>query len=554
MNSDSLIYKYLEDKESMSEVEMDELILLFKDPEKLISVKENLILDEYLSRHFSVDRQNFENQVLQRVYDEVNESSKILTLDEIKGASRNVSITESGRYRNRPIKKPHVSSRKRVASSRKQKPDHTGYIVVAALICIAFVLFIINNNKPDTIIDPKLPPKIVNSSIDNFPVLSNLKGNVYLNNVAINILKKNKINLKAGDTIFCGAGGSFDFIYDEETSKLNISEATEIRVIGRKSFFLNHGQIDGDIAKQKSKDNFQIINPNSKIQVLGTKFSYCYSRAKENSPIFSELKVDTGLVEIERHSDGKIIKVPGGSFAVVSSNVALRSKVLPTKKEEWRFNGKKSDFFNGFKSSNVQMINGQLEFKKKGAVALFLFPVQNWSLPLKLQYKIKVGEHKKINQRSGIGFISNWAVAKDVLIIDDNVDLTIKQGEWMVVNTYLTDSYIYNFHYMEDNPISCYSYRFATSKRVNNSSYELRIYGYGFIDNVSIKEIKDSELPDMSIGIKAFNSIPKDFKEPIFYLDDYKIFLKGKYVNTKAKVYFHIGLDKSTTNLFKNLK
>lgn len=65
-----LVTKFLDDRESLSEVELGELAdLITSTPDVAVELKQQLVLDELLAQRLAVDRQNFMAQVKQRIHD-----------------------------------------------------------------------------------------------------------------------------------------------------------------------------------------------------------------------------------------------------------------------------------------------------------------------------------------------------------------------------------------------------------------------------------------------------------------------------------------------------
>jgi hypothetical protein len=67
---DSLVHRYLEDRDGLSPRELDDLIRgLQADPEFALKVREQLVLDDLLAQKYVLDRRNFVAQVEQRIAD-----------------------------------------------------------------------------------------------------------------------------------------------------------------------------------------------------------------------------------------------------------------------------------------------------------------------------------------------------------------------------------------------------------------------------------------------------------------------------------------------------
>jgi hypothetical protein len=67
---DSLVHRYLEDRDGLTPRELDELIRGLKaDPEFALKVREQLVLDDLLAQKYALDRRNFVAQVEQRIAD-----------------------------------------------------------------------------------------------------------------------------------------------------------------------------------------------------------------------------------------------------------------------------------------------------------------------------------------------------------------------------------------------------------------------------------------------------------------------------------------------------
>ena len=104
MTPNELVDKFIIDRFSLSEIELDELLaLITKDHELVRNIKDSWLMDEYISRVLASDRLIFPAQVLKRI-SEINSNQKQeLTMDQIIRASKSTLLSSSGRYRHKVL-------------------------------------------------------------------------------------------------------------------------------------------------------------------------------------------------------------------------------------------------------------------------------------------------------------------------------------------------------------------------------------------------------------------------------------------------------------------
>ena len=70
MSLDSLLQRYVDDRDALTPEELDELIAgLRADPERAVALREQLQVDDLLSQKLAIDRRKFLAQVGQRIAD-----------------------------------------------------------------------------------------------------------------------------------------------------------------------------------------------------------------------------------------------------------------------------------------------------------------------------------------------------------------------------------------------------------------------------------------------------------------------------------------------------
>ncbi|MFC1479513.1 nitrilase-related carbon-nitrogen hydrolase [Planctomycetota bacterium] len=300
MNLDDIIDKYTDNRDSLSEEEFDFLLdAMEKDPDLLSRLKDQLVLDELLSREIGEDRLCFLEQVEQRLRAEKDATGfqrKVERKKEEGAALR--SGTAAKRKKNGSDR-----MRKRRSHSRHTRRSWPGIVWMSAAACLVIAVGAYFYNMYQAAQIPKvLKAELINSY-----------GRVTIEHNGKEVRAADRVKIYSGDTIKTGKGGEAEIQYSGEGTVLSITSESELKVNGANGanrVLLEKGNIECEIAPQLPGRSFSVITEHSEIIVKGTYFTVSLQ------PDSTRLEVIEGLVGFTRKSDGQSIDVKPGYYAV----------------------------------------------------------------------------------------------------------------------------------------------------------------------------------------------------------------------------------------------
>ena len=288
MTPNELVDKFIIDRFSLSEIELDELLaLITKDHELVRNIKDSWLMDEYISRVLASDRLIFPAQVLKRI-SEINSNQKQeLTMDQIIRASKSTLLSSSGRYRHKVLeRKPSAISDKRPSStsskrsstisnrrkfSKKSRSSPFVLLIAAVLILSIGVFLFIKMNSPTKNLSADAPITFAKNLESDLPtIVSGEKASVF-NGASSKSLNYLGLSLKEGAELKVEKGGSLVLEYTDRT-RVVLHEDSVLKVSNAKNkeLYLDSGRISCEVSKQIVP--FKITSYNSKIEVIGTVF------------------------------------------------------------------------------------------------------------------------------------------------------------------------------------------------------------------------------------------------------------------------------------------
>ena len=139
-------------------------------------------------------------------------------------------------------------------------------------------------------------------------------------------------DLCSGATIHVGGLAGLARLRFDDGTEISLSGETRLTCIrenGQTRLAMQHGQLTANVVPQAAGCPLTIDTSNAAIEVLGTRL------AVSNEDEISELGVHHGRVRIRRLSDGKVIEVEGGQYAVASQRAALEARPWPEVADTW---------------------------------------------------------------------------------------------------------------------------------------------------------------------------------------------------------------------------
>lgn len=539
-----LVEKFKIDRFSLDSSELNELLeLISKDKELVSDIKNNWLMDEYISRVISIDRGMFPAQVLKRISELDSLQKNNLTMDQIVTASKNAKLSTSGRYRHKISgRKPSVISSKRVPEVISTKPSSTSgrrkflkksrrspiILLIAALLILSFGVYYYTKMNTVT----QLP--VVETSKNDFdsPKIISAEKAVVIEGEEFKNSGLVGLSLKERTTLKVEKGGSLILEFSDRT-RIDIQEESVLKLGASKNkeLFLEMGRISCEVTKQKN--HFKILTNNSVIQVLGTSFTLGIQKdiAKPIN-INTELIVNQGKVEIENISTKEKVIVNQDQYIVVKNDKKLVVLEVPLKNLRYDFSARqlpKGLELVDFK--NAEFLNGSLVVAD--GLAKYKLKTDGWKFPLKVSYRYKClpsAVDKTIVVMSGVLWddISYGILAR-------GVPFTLFSGVWVSFDTYITeDNYIYSVcHSDKTDKSGNISSRFSFMERGKNSEALIILLkgwrdGDSEFDDIEVSEIKKTELPDIQEAKNIFKSLPRSEVTINFLYEKFPVIYNGK--------------------------
>lgn len=318
MDAEALIQQFVDDRESLTELEIGLLVDAVADnPELLQSLHDQLVVDDYLSQQHAVDRARFESQVDQRIDDYLQGEQE---LDRRADELRTLAQDQMEQWR----------------AGRSQK------LWWGAAVAAVIALFALGVGV--------YAGRTIWQTVGF--VASAAQGSmIYRGESEFAATEGERILV--GDRIVTPAGGSLVFEYSDQT-RVNLLGASSV-VFDRfhspqggsaKRLHLQGGELFASVSPQQQP--MRLETPIAQALVLGTELQLS-ARSDQ-----TRLEVISGKVDLRRNSDGKTVTVAASQAAVASANSLAVAPVLwPSSHEKLLFQFQTSD------KSAIAVVNQQ---------------------------------------------------------------------------------------------------------------------------------------------------------------------------------------------------
>jgi hypothetical protein len=142
------------------------------------------------------------------------------------------------------------------------------------------------------------------------------------------------IKLRNGDVLRTPADTTATITFAPEKTRITLQPNTELKLISTslgKRLALRAGQLDASVAHQGPLRPMVLLTQQARATVVGTEFILI---ATANS---ARLEVFDGVVRLAKLSDGQVVQVPSGSFAVATAGTNLGLQPITGKvlREVW---------------------------------------------------------------------------------------------------------------------------------------------------------------------------------------------------------------------------
>ena len=292
-----LIHQFLDDPASLEEAELDTLAALLRaHPQRAVELREQLLINDYLSQKLAIDRQDFFAQIEQRIadfdqgveemYDQVAELRAIAEAD---------------------IDKP-LRERPRSAWLKYSLAAAAALSLVAAIIGWRFW-----NPTPKAV-----------------ALVEDFSGEVTIVRGGKSMSPQPGKAVYTGDQIVSTAGSTIEWHYKDETKVRLVGDAVGFvnadRGSGAKQIKLDQGELVATVAPQ-TRGAMVFSTPHATATVRGTQLRLVVDQSD------TQLDVTEGRVELTRAADSQTIEVAANETGVASADrIALRLPQWPVER------------------------------------------------------------------------------------------------------------------------------------------------------------------------------------------------------------------------------
>lgn len=284
MSLDDLIHKYVEDRASLTEAELDQLIAgLRESPARAIELREQLILDDFISQKLAFDRRNFLSQVEQRIADfeqgEVEIQNQVVEL-------RYLAETEFS---------PGQATGRDVAWWKV-------LAVAAAVLLGAFLL----------------GPRLLEFGREPLATVERADGSVLLTAGETDSAVSRGQPVAAGHQFTTPAGGTLELRFPDNTL-VTIGADSQVTIdsdpqTGGKLLHVERGELFAEVQKQRLGRPMVFATPQAWATVLGTRLRLTVDDRA------TRLDVIEGQVELRRRSDGQSLLVSTAQTGIAGAD------------------------------------------------------------------------------------------------------------------------------------------------------------------------------------------------------------------------------------------
>jgi hypothetical protein len=289
-----LICRFADNSAELTEAELDELIALLRhSPELAVALRQQLLINDYVSQKLAIDRQNFFAQIGQRIVD--------------------FERGEEEMYN-------HVAELRAIAEAELDRPVQAApaagwlkYALAAALslaIVGAVVMWRFGGQEA-------LPVALIEE----------LSGQVQLVRGGRSWSPELGKAVSTGDQVVSTAGSTIVWKYKDGTTVRLVGEGAATvsadRPSGAKQVTLDRGELLASVVPQK-RGPMVFHTPHATATVRGTELRLVVGQAA------TQLDVAIGLVDLTRRSDGRTIQVAASESGVASRDaIALKLPQWP---------------------------------------------------------------------------------------------------------------------------------------------------------------------------------------------------------------------------------
>ena len=242
-----------------------------------------------------------------------------LIADEISYLKR---LAKQGVY-SQKLSKTHIDhvTRPFVDLKKVRRFSRSSWLLIAASLLITTLAYFVIDWRAGNTREPLQAMVVCSESVVNARVLRSGVWMPVHQNMPLYVL----------DTIDVGDDGSLQVKYDDEDTRIDLSENTQIEFPSPekgKLILLKFGRIDADVAQQPVGQNMTVITDQAKIDVVGTRFSLHVQlpsvlNNQPSSVVFTRLEVSEGLVRFMRLSDKETVDVATGQYVIAEKTVSL---------------------------------------------------------------------------------------------------------------------------------------------------------------------------------------------------------------------------------------
>jgi hypothetical protein len=285
MSLDELIHKYVEDRASLDEAELDQLIAgLRESPARAIELREQLILDDFISQKLAFDRRQFFTQVEQRIADfEQGE-------DEIQSQVVELRSLAEAEF----------------AQGNATGRDGTWWKVLLAVAAVlALGAFLIG-------------PQLLKSGSEPLATVERADGSVLLTAGEEEAAVVLGHRVSAGQQFTTPAHGTLELRFQDNTL-VTIGADSRVTIdadpqTGGKLVHVERGELFAEVQKQRHGRPMVFVTPQAWATVLGTRLRLTVDDRA------TRLDVIEGQVELRRRSDGQSLLVSTAQTGIAAAD------------------------------------------------------------------------------------------------------------------------------------------------------------------------------------------------------------------------------------------
>ncbi len=308
-----LMRRFIEDRESLSEQEIESLVVQLRARPHLASeLQDQLTIDDLLAQTFDLTRWHFLAQIEQRIRDESHETPGLLPIS-FDGATREETAPNDDEREVAARRNGHSaadsSAYDRPTISQTMTPKKHRFLWPVAGLALLFISAGI-----------AFAALIAHRSGRSIAQLERTEGTVRL-------VHQNgtpgETRIRPGDRLTTAADASATVRYpDGTTMKIQPDTAITLGTNAaplRKRVRIDRGRLEADVARQPSERPMIFQSPHAQAEVLGTRLMLAVDSEE------THLKVSEGSVRLMRISDRKSIVVAEDEIAVSGSELLAKA-------------------------------------------------------------------------------------------------------------------------------------------------------------------------------------------------------------------------------------